>query len=209
MSERDERVVSEFHRLYYDKELHKQATYLGVECHKCPLDLWIFQEIIHETKPTLIVELGVNRGGTTLWLAHLCETIGFGRVLGVDMIPRLPRPTHPRIQYFNGLTQDPKMVEAVRKEADGQRVMVIHDADHHAAVVTQDLENYGPMVSRGQYLIVEDTNVNGHPALPQWGPGPWEAVEDFLRRHKEFQRDASREKFMLTYNPSGYLRRTK
>jgi cephalosporin hydroxylase len=69
------------------------------------------------------------------------------------------------------------------------------------------LELYAPLVTSGSFLIVEDTNVNGHPVLDSWGPGPWEAVEDFLAGHPEFVREESCEKFLLTYNPGGYLRK--
>jgi hypothetical protein len=64
---------------------------------------------------------------------------------------------------------------------------------------------YGDL--HGQYLVVEDTNINGHPALPGFGPGPMEATDGFLVRHPEFKRDLSRERLMLTQNPGGYLRR--
>ena len=70
-----------------------------------------------------------------------------------------------------------------------------------------DLAAYAPLVTPDSYLIVEDTNVNGHPVLADWGPGPWEAVDQFLVAHPEFERDTAREKFMMTYNPGGYLRR--
>ena len=54
---------------------------------------------------------------------------------------------------------------------------------------------------------MEDTNVNGHPVAPGFGPGPMEAVEQFLRERQDFAVDADQEKFFLTFNPSGYLRR--
>jgi len=63
------------------------------------------------------------------------------------------------------------------------------------------------LVTTGSYLIVEDTNINGHPARPGWGPGPMEAVETFLRETAAFVIDRGREKFMLTFNPNGYLKR--
>jgi cephalosporin hydroxylase len=62
-------------------------------------------------------------------------------------------------------------------------------------------------VTPGSYLIVEDTNINGHPVNPFFGPGPMEAVEAFLPGHSEFEVDKSREKYMVTHNPHGFLRR--
>ncbi len=62
-------------------------------------------------------------------------------------------------------------------------------------------------MSPGSYLVVEDTNVNGHPVMPEHGPGPYEAVQEFLKEDSRFQVDRSREKFLLTYFPGGFLRR--
>jgi cephalosporin hydroxylase len=55
--------------------------------------------------------------------------------------------------------------------------------------------------------IVEDTNLNGHPVLHDFGPGPMEALEEFLASSNEFVSDPECEKFMLTFNPRGYLRK--
>ena len=85
--------------------------------------------------------------------------------------------------------------------------MVILDSDHSRDHVLRELELYAPFVTRGCYLVVEDTNVNGHPVVPGFGPGPMEAVTAFLRTAADFTVDHAREKFMLTFNPSGYLRR--
>jgi cephalosporin hydroxylase len=58
-------------------------------------------------------------------------------------------------------------------------------------------------------MIVEDTNVNGHPVFPEHGPGPFEAVQDFLRENQDFVVDFSREKMLLTMNPCGFLRKKR
>jgi cephalosporin hydroxylase len=66
-----------------------------------------------------------------------------------------------------------------------------------------------PSLGPGDYLVVEDGNVNSHPVLPGFGPGPSEAVSEFLAAHPEFIADASREKFLMTFNPGGFLRRVR
>lgn len=212
-----EHTVREFHRLYHDRGLHAfygrglhaETRYHGYESHKCPLDLWIFQEVLHDVRPGLVVEIGTYLGGTTLFLAHQLELFGQGRVLSIDN-RELPRPTHGRIEYLLGNSQDQQILTHVRAAAAAvgpAPVLVIHDGDHECAAALADLEAYAPLVTPGSYLIVEDTNLNGHPVLVDWGPGPWEAVESFLKLHREFQQDRSREKFLMTYNPGGYLRR--
>jgi cephalosporin hydroxylase len=209
-------IIREFHRLYYERGLHANygrglhagTRYHGIEAHKCPLDLWIFQEILCDVRPQLVIELGTYLGGTTLFLAHQLDALGGGQVVSVDC-RELPRPSHARIRYILGETTAPGVVASVTdlaRNASGP-VLVIHDADHRYDQVLLDFAAYAPLVTPGSYLIVEDTNVNGHPVLADWGPGPWEAVDRFLVEHSEFERDGSREKFMMTYNPGGYLRR--
>jgi cephalosporin hydroxylase len=62
-------------------------------------------------------------------------------------------------------------------------------------------------VTPGSYLIVEDTNLNGHPVEPEYGPGPMEALDAFLAETSDFSIDPRGEKFFLTFNPRGYLKR--
>ncbi|HTG44653.1 MAG TPA: CmcI family methyltransferase, partial [Verrucomicrobiae bacterium] len=84
----------------------------------------------------------------------------------------------------------------------------ILDSDHRAPHVYEELVTYSPLVKTGDYLIVEDTNVNGHPVLPDFGPGPREAVDKFLSENNGFVIVQDCERFLMTLNPRGYLRRT-
>ena len=208
-------IVRRFHELYYDT-LHNEKSalsieWLGVSAIKCPFDMWTYQEIIHRMRPDVIVETGSGKGGTTYFMACLCELMGNGRVVSIDY--RSPRgPDHPRITYLVGSSVEPDIVEQVRAAIEpGETVMVILDALHVEDHVAAELRAYAPLVSVGHYLIVEDTNVNGHPVYPQHGPGPTEAIEGFLQEPAggAFEIDRSGERFLLTMNPGGYLRRTR
>ena len=137
----------------------------------------------------------------------MCELNGSGRVVSIDTQPSLSLPTHERITYLTGSSTDPDIVAAIKTALAGGTVLVVLDSDHSCDHVLNELETYGPMVTKGSYMIVEDTNVNGHPVLPNFGAGPMEAVKEFLPHHAEFAIDEEREKFMVTQNPSGYLRR--
>ncbi|MCA3218191.1 MAG: hypothetical protein ING59_06470 [Burkholderiales bacterium] len=39
---------------------------MGVPALKCPLDLWVYQELLFRLRPGLIVETGTRHGGTAL-----------------------------------------------------------------------------------------------------------------------------------------------
>jgi cephalosporin hydroxylase len=201
--------VQEFHRLYYNSSVYRQTFWRGVETQKCPLDLWIYQELIHELRPDVIVETGTFSGGSAYYMASLFDMFGAGRVITVDLEPQPNLPMHPRITYVSGLSSTaPEAVSQVKASiGEGAVVMVILDSDHSRNHVLDELRIYGPMVTPGQYLIVEDTNVNGHPVLPEFGPGPMEALDDYLKETDRFEIDTTREKFYMTFNPRGYLKR--
>lgn len=213
MTENESQIVNAFHNLYYngpqgaEKNTYLNTYWMGVLCQKCPLDLWIYQEILFETRPDLIVETGTYSGGSALYLAHLCDLLGHGHVVTIDIEER-PRPAHPRISYIHGSSSDPEIIaQALACVEKKENILVILDSDHSEQHVLRELELLSQLVKVGGYLIVEDTNVNGHPTLPSFGPGPFEAVEKFAQQNPSFEIDLSKEKFMMTFNPRGFLKR--
>ncbi len=202
-------IMRSFHWLYYRRssQTWMNSFWMGVRTLKCPLDLWIYQEVLHETRPELIVETGTSSGGSALYLGCLCDLFGRGEIVSIDIEEKEGRPKHERVTYLNGSSTSPEIIAAVRKRAEGRRTMVILDSDHSRDHVLRELEAYAPLVSSGCYLIVEDTNINGHPVKWDFGPGPLEAVRLFLRGRSQFEVDLRREKFMLTFNPYGFLLR--
>ena len=222
-------IVNRFHNLYYngrygDPKIFKRTTWMGVPCSKCPLDLWIYQEIVNELKPDLIIETGTYMGGSALFLAQMLDYIGKGAVVTIDIEdnPKAHRgtrlnldsvgglrPQHPRIEYISGSSTDPELLEDIARRYKRDTCMVLLDSDHSEAHVTRELGLLSSFVSLGSYMIVEDTNINGHPTFRRFGPGPYEAVQKFLRQSDEFEVDKTREKFLLTFNPMGFLKRVR
>ena len=208
-------AVDRFHEIYYGNESahpdHRtyRVTWLGYEMFKCPLDLWIYQELITKQKPSVIVETGTYQGGSALYFASLCDLLGHGEVVTVDIDTtwEAQRPRHPRITYLSGSSVDPAILQQIRARTAGQNILVILDSDHRHDHVLAELRAYSTLVRPGGYLIVEDTNVNGHPAYPGFGPGPWEAVESFLKETRDFEVDPACERLLMTMAPRGFLRR--
>jgi cephalosporin hydroxylase len=57
---------------------------------------------------------------------------------------------------------------------------------------------------------VEDCNIHGHPVREELPPGPYEAVQEWYPKNDElFQQDRNCERFLMTFNPGGYLRRMR
>lgn len=185
-----------------------EHAWLGVPAQKCPFDLWVYQELVHELRPGVIVECGTADGGSALYLASICDLLGEGEIVTVDIRDLPGRPQHGRITYLTGSSTAPEIVEAIRERVDGRSpVLVILDSNHERDHVLDEMRLYGALVTPGSYLVVEDSNINGHPVLPDFGPGPLEAIEAFLAETDEFAVDESREKYFLTFNPRGYLRK--
>ena len=216
----NQEIIDAFHLLYYDEEhrspIINNTRWMGVTVQKCPLDLWIYQEIMFEVQPLLIIETGTLYGGSALWFADMMLILHgdrpdmnqpLWRVMSIDI--RLPRkPKVPGITFHMGSSTSQPIIEEARAFAERYSpCMVILDSDHRAEHVYKELDIYSQFVTPGSYMIVEDGDANGHPILPRHGPGPWEAVHDWLPKHPEFEIDKSREKFLMTCNPDGYLRR--
>lgn len=206
-----EPVVTLFHYFYYrDSKITWSTThYMGVLIQKLPLDLWRYHDILWQTRPDVIVETGTNRGGSALFLAHLCDRIGTGRIITVDIVDRPEVPQHPRITYVVGSSTDPQIFARIKGQLKpGERVMVALDSDHARDHVVRELELYSPLVSRDCYLVVEDTDVNGHPVSRSHGPGPMEALDIFPWKKAGFEHDDRIvERYMMTFFPKGWLKR--
>ncbi|MBI2023865.1 class I SAM-dependent methyltransferase [Candidatus Giovannonibacteria bacterium] len=173
----------------------KHGKWLGKPIVKFPEDLMVLQEIIWETRPDTIIECGTKYGGSALLMASILDQISKGKIITIDNKNR-GELKHPRINYITGnsLEQDIR--------PDGE-TMVVLDSDHSYTHVLHELEKYAPMVTKGQYLIVEDTTYSSQ----YEGGGPAKAVSEFLKNHKEFEIDRNREKFLITMNRGGYLKR--
>ncbi|HSI15227.1 MAG TPA: CmcI family methyltransferase [Chthoniobacter sp.] len=213
-NEKERAIIDRFHNLYYhgpqgDGPIFFKTRWRNVECLKCPLDLWMYQEIITEYRPELIVETGTHQGGSTLFLADMLDLVGKGEIISIDIATAADRPQHPRIRYVTGSSSDPELVHSLLGGRPSEKRMIILDSDHSRKHVLAELELFAPYLSAGDWLIVEDTNVNGHPTCKDFGEGPFEAVAEFMERRNDFVCDRSKEKFLLTFNPGGFLRKIR
>ena len=205
-------IIRSFTRLYYHSRprIWNNTFWSGIRVEKCPLDLWTYHEILFELRPDVIVECGTGAGGSSLFLAHQCDLIGTGRVITVDVTDLPDRPQHERITCLQGSSVSDEILQQIRGSLkDTDKVMVILDSDHSKQHVLNELKCYCDLVPVGSYIIVEDSIIGGHPVKPRHKPGPMEAVFEFLETNSDFVIDKDREKFLLTFNPNGYLKRVK
>ena len=185
-------------------------SYFGVPTLKCPTDYWIYRELIYKIKPDYIVELGNAYGGSLLSMAHLCDQMNHGSLIGVDIDHSNVHTIVKRHKRIDFITNDAyEAVSEVKQRISGaERVLVIEDSLHTYDYTLKLLQAYGNLVTKDSYFIVEDT-VIGH-GFPNGGDkSPYEAVHEYLKLNDSYEVDRSMEKFILTMNPCGFLKKVK
>lgn len=184
------------------------STYFGIPILKCPLDFFVYHELIYSIKPDVIVEIGNYYGGSTLALAHLLDNIGKGKLIAVDKNhSRIHESVkkHPRISMIEGdAISSFEKVKKLIKMTD--KVLIIEDSSHKYNDTLEILRRYSNLVSIGSYLIVEDS-IFHHGVKVGAKPGAYEAIETFIKESKNFEIDREKERFIITWNPKGYLKR--
>src|SRR5262245_33149365 len=216
----DQQVIDRFHELFYNSyETWPSSKWVGVPTLQNPNDVWIHQEIISEVKPDFIIEAGTAAGGSAILWAMILEQVNpKGKVITIDIMDQLDKGVKDRrkfpiwkrrVEFIKGSSTDAKIVAKLAKRVKGHKAVVILDSDHSKNHVLNELNAYAPLINVGSYLITQDTNVNGHPVYKDFGPGPMEAVQEFLATNKQFESDLSRERLLFTMHPKGYLKRIK
>ncbi len=198
-------------------------SWMGVPIIQLPADVMATQEVIWQAKPDIIIEMGVARGGSVIFLASMLQMLGGGKVIGVDIDIRAHNrdsiESHPlshRITLIEGGSTDLGTLDRVQSviPADA-KVMVVLDSDHSRDHVLAELRAYGPLVSKGQYMVVADTLL-GRLSLEQtphkrsaiWEPGnePLSALNTYLTETDRFTPDqVINGKLVMSSSPGGYL----
>jgi cephalosporin hydroxylase len=208
----NKQIIDDFHKLWYDSRVWNKISWHGIRLQKCPMDLHVYQELIWEIKPDLIIETGTLNGGSALYLAEVSQIFGINsKIITIDVVSHDSFPRHDNIAYITGSSIDNNIVNKVKEYASyHNQIMVILDSDHSMEHVYKELEIYSPLVTKNSYIIVEDTNIGGNPVRPKNGPGPMGAVKRFMENKfgsTNFIIDGNCEKHYMTQNPSGYLKR--
>ena len=182
-------------------QLHWQSfSWFGFQIWQFPEDLLRLQEVTSMLKPDVIVETGVNRGGSAIFFASMCRILGKGRVISVDIhIPTEVRqaveqsPFSDLVTLIEGDSTSVEVVETVRnKVGKSKKVFVFLDSDHSKAHVLRELNAYSAMVTPGSYIVATDGVMQSLSDTPsgrkEWvEDNPAAAAREFVANHPEFE----------------------
>lgn len=208
-------AIDVYHRLYENARIWENNTWLGISCWKLPLDAFVIQELIIKNKPDFIIETGTGLGGSALFYASICELIDNGKVITVELknkadISKIQEyKCADRIEFIYGGSTNQLVVDKIFHMVKEKKCMVILDSWHTKQHVYDELNLYSKLVPVGGYIVVEDSHVNGNPVPWKWDDeGPMGAIDQWLEENGDkWEVDYECEKHLLTFNPSGYLRR--
>lgn len=209
----DQNIITNFFKLLekYEQQTIKTGKWLGISLIKFPTDIMVYQQILFETRPNIIIECGSAYGGSALFYANMFELMKIdGKILSIDIVNHKKVPVvHDMISFLFGSSTDINMVENIKKMIKPtDRVMVVLDSDHKKDHVLKEMQLYSNLVTIGCYMVVEDGGVNGHPVYPKHGPGPYEAIDEFIKINNNYKIDYDRQyQYLFSCHPNGWLKR--
>jgi cephalosporin hydroxylase len=214
----EEAAIRDFSILYRQTlQVYQRTNWLGTKIQQTPTDMWAIQEIMVQQKPDFIIETGTLKGGSALFFATIFHAIkDSGRVITVNIEEQTDPATEALPIFQEHVIQiigDAASEETIQKIAaivQGRPALVLLDDNHDWSHVLKELPLYAPFVHRGGYLVVCDTNYDTYaPQKIYPAGGPLKAIRKYLEAGAPFEIDLSREKFLLTFFPQGYLRRVR
>lgn len=212
----------------WDQKYVYSFSWLGRPIIQLPEDMIRVQEVIYRVKPDVIIETGIAHGGSLIYYASLCQLVGMGRVIGIDIeirpVNRAAIESHdlaPLITLIEGSSTDVTVVDQVRAlVGPGETVMVLLDSCHTKQHVAAELEAYHGFVSAGSYVVVTDGIMKDLHDVPRGDPewawnNPSAAASEFVQDHPEFVLEEPPWPFNesnltnnVTHWPGAWLRRT-
>jgi cephalosporin hydroxylase len=187
---------------------HFKVTYRHIPTLRMPFDYVLYQMILTDVRPDLVIEIGTNFGGTTLYFADLMDALGHGAVHSIDIDNRADNlvVAHPRIKLFHEGWEK----YDIRETSGFKKILVIDDGSHMYEDVLSMMQKFAPIVSPNSYFIIEDGIVEEVGLGAQYHGGPIRAIREFMKVHPEFQVDRTYCDFFginATANVNGYLRK--
>jgi cephalosporin hydroxylase len=193
---------------------------------KFPEDLRTYEHLLWISRANVVVEIGVQFGGSTLWLRdRLQAMVRYGRisdprVFGLDIdvtaardaIASADHNAETAITLVSGDVRDPAVAKHVSSLVPaGARCFVIEDSAHTYDTTFASLNGFAHLVPLGGFFVVEDgcVDVEEMRVSDDWPRGVLPALDDWLRTDIGMRFTVRRdlERYGLSCHPRGYLQR--
>ena len=206
-----ESLANSYIEAYWQNQGWKRTSWLGRRVARPPADLITYHDLIHEIRPNWVINSRTGDGGRAMFLASMCDLVGHGQVLSLDIVERENLPEHPRITYLTGTLEGDEMKARIREHTgtEDAHVLALLGASSSKRRMQAEFDLVADLIQVGSYAVFENTIYGGHPVWPSFGPGPHEATIDILAAYPNFVADTARERFGPTFNPGGFLKRVR
>ncbi len=206
ISPKDEYVSFDSQSVYYG---HIKIKYKGIQAIRCPFDYVMYQMIISEVKPDLIIEIGTNQGGSAVYFSDLMDALKIdGEIHSIDINNDAKENVqgYSKIHLFTDGWENYDL-ELTKKF---KTILVIEDAAHTYECTLGAINKFASVVTPGSYLIVEDGIVSDINMSKDLNGGPLRSLREFLPQHPEFEVDRRWCDMFgknATFNVNGYLKK--
>jgi len=182
-----------------------QQLWCGVPVIRLPEDILLLQEVIHEIRPSCIIETGVARGGSLLLSASLMEICGITpTVLGIDIlilphaVDAVAQSRYSRnIKLLETNSNSNESVRAIqsliRSQPANTPALLVLDSNHSHNHVLAELRYLATLLPLGSVVVVADTLIEFMPhdfyVGRPWSKGsnPLTALQLFLSENDRFE----------------------
>lgn len=194
------KIISEIWiKQHWNSSLYKSFSWFGFPIWQLPEDLLRLQEAILNIRPDVIIETGLNLGGSSIFFASLCKLMGKGRVLSIDInvLPSIKEKISNTqfadiITLIEGDSVSTNVVNQVNLNLKPEdSVFIFLDSNHTKEHVLDELNIYSKLVSKGSYIVACDGIMkilsNTPNGLREWyWNNPLSAIDEFLKNNNEF-----------------------
>lgn len=176
-------LARHYHQWYWQHEIESQREYrwFGQVAVKMPMDLFFYQELIHERQTSTILELGYGKGGALHFFSSILRLIGRGFIVGVDLKPCKSEITNidPLPMLVHGDANDQETLEQVAKYSPTYDLIII-DLGGKIHVSLDVLPMWAKLLSVGGVIVIEDLwNDNNEASVTR-------KIDNFLCNHRNF-----------------------
>jgi cephalosporin hydroxylase len=197
-------------------------SWCGIPVIRLPDDIIVFQELVWDLDPRVIVEIGVARGGSVILSSSLLHLLGNeGRVFGLDIDirghNRIAIEKHRlsrNVTLIEGDSTSPQIVANLKSQLGQEHIdILVLDSNHSHEHVYKELNAYADLVRIGGYIVLPDTVIEYFPKGYYSPSRPWDvgnnpmtALELFLGENPNFKIDEVRSsKAAISESPKGYI----